>query len=125
MKANAIPKKVAAIIPCYNEANSIAQVIAAFPRDLLAQNAIELQIYIIDNNSSDDTAAIAQKAGGIVLREQQQGKGNAMRHGFRSLPGDIDYVIMLDGDGTYAPEEMLRMIEPLQNDFCDVVIGSR
>lgn len=121
----AAQKKVAVIIPCYNEAASIAQVIAKFPRKKLEQNALHIEIYVVDNNSADNTAAIARKAGAHVLHEPKQGKGNALRTGFRSLPSDIDYVVMLDGDDTYSPAEILRILEPLKSDFCDVVIGSR
>jgi len=118
-------KKVAAIIPCHNEAASIASVIAKFPRSELLQRGIQLQIYVVNNNSADNTAAIAKKAGAIVLDEPHKGKGNAMRLGFRSIPQDVDYVVMLDGDDTYSPEEIMRLLEPLQSDFCDVVVGSR
>lgn len=119
------PKKVAVIIPCYNEAASIGKVIATFPRDQLKKQSIELAIYVVDNNSSDNTALVAQKAGAIVLHEPKKGKGNALRTGFKAIPDDCDYVVMLDGDNTYSSEEIMRVIEPLQSNFCDVVIGSR
>jgi len=118
-------EKVAIIIPCYNEADGIAQVIAKFPRQELARNNFDLQIYVVDNNSGDGTAAVAEKAGAIVRHEANKGKGNALRAGFRSLPEDIDYVVMIDGDDTYNPVEVLRMLEPLRSNFCDVVVGSR
>lgn len=118
-------KNLAVIIPCRNEAKSIAKVIEQFPREALAQHDIRLSVHVIDNNSSDNTAQIAKAAGAMVLTEKQQGKGNALRTGFRSIPHDTDYVAMLDGDDTYSPQEILRIIEPLQNNFCDVVLGSR
>ena len=118
-------KKVAVIIPCYNEAASIAQVISGFPLDQLTRDGIQLQTYVVDNNSSDDTASIAKAAGATVIHESKKGKGNALRTGFLSVPEDVDYVVMLDGDDTYSPEEVMRLIEPLRSDFCDVVIGSR
>jgi glycosyltransferase involved in cell wall biosynthesis len=120
-RPNVTPKKVAVVIPCYNEAASIAQVIAKFP----SRGSLRLQIYVVDNNSSDGTAEVAKKMGATVIHEPQKGKGNALRAGFQNLPDDIDYVVMLDGDDTYRPEEMLRVLEPLQNDFCDAVVGSR
>jgi len=119
------PKKVAVVIPCYNEAASIAKVIAKFPRAALAEQGLELHVFVVDNNSSDDTAATAKKTGVTVVHESLKGKGNALRAGFKSLPGDIDYVVMLDGDDTYSPEEILRVLEPLRSNFCDVVVGSR
>ncbi len=118
-------KKIAVIIPCHNEAASIAEVIGKFPHDALLQHALQLQVYVVDNNSTDKTAMIAKQAGAMVMHEPKKGKGNALRTGFRSLPDDIDYVVMLDGDDTYSPEEILRIVEPLGSNFCDVVVGSR
>lgn len=119
------PKKTAVVIPCHNEAASIAQVIAKFPRDDLRHHAIQIEIYVVDNGSTDDTAAIAHKMGAHVISEPKKGKGNALHTGFRAIADDIDYVVMLDGDDTYSPEEILRLLEPLGSDFCDVVLGSR
>lgn len=118
-------KKITALIPCYNEEEGIAAVIKSFPREKLKQYGYELDIVVIDNNSSDKTAKIARSLGVTVLEEPKQGKGNAMRLGFNSISADTDYVVMLDGDDTYRAEEILRMVEPLESDFCDVVIGSR
>jgi len=125
-KANApAPKKIGVVIPCYNEAASIAQVITGFPRDRLLHHNYELKVYVIDNNSSDNTAAVAKRAGAIVVHEPKKGKGNALRTGFRRVSRDCDYVVMLDGDATYRSEEILRIVEPLRSNFCDAVIGSR
>ena len=119
-------KKIAIIIPCYNEAKGIAKVIKKFAgKDKLTKQGFDIQIFVIDNNSTDDTAKIATEAGAIVIHEPKKGKGNALRTGFASLPDDIDYVAMLDGDDTYDPRELLRMIEPLHSNFAEVVIGSR
>lgn len=118
-------KKIAVVIPCYNEAASIAKVIGKLPRAKLAKELFELQVYVVDNNSTDNTAQLAKKAGATVIHEPRKGKGFALRAAFASLPGDIDYVAMLDGDDTYSPGEVLRMIEPLHSNFCDVVVGSR
>lgn len=120
-----IPKKIAVVIPCYNESASIQQVIEKFPREELTQALFNLTIYVVDNNSTDDTAKIAQRCGATVIHEAQKGKGHALRAGFRAIAADIDYVVMLDGDDTYSPEEILRMVEPLHSNFCDVVVGSR
>jgi glycosyltransferase involved in cell wall biosynthesis len=122
---NAPLKKVAVIIPCHNESTSIAQVLAKFPREKLLHHALQLDIYVIDNCSSDGTAEVAAKMGANVIYEPKKGKGNALRAGFRSIPDDVDYVVMLDGDNTYLPEEILRLLEPLQSDFCSAVVGSR
>lgn len=122
---NMRPKKVAVVIPCHNAAARIAQVIAKLSCSELEQNGLQIRAYVVDNNSSDHTAAVAKKAGAVVVREPKPGKGNALRAGFQRLPQDVDYVVMLDGNGAYNPEEMARLIEPLQSDFCDVTIGSR
>ena len=118
-------QKVAVLIPCRNEAASITKVIAELPRDALKKQGITVQVFVVDNGSTDATVTLAKKAGATVIAEPQQGKGNAMRTGFRALPSDINYVVMLDGDDTYNPDEITRLLEPLTKDFCDVVVGSR
>jgi glycosyltransferase involved in cell wall biosynthesis len=118
-------EKVAILIPCYNEEQGIAKVIEKIPYQLLEANGFEARVIVIDNNSSDRTAEVAASMGARVICEQAKGKGNAMRTGFASVGSDIAYVTMLDGDNTYDPREMLRLIEPLKSGFCDVVIGSR
>jgi glycosyltransferase involved in cell wall biosynthesis len=118
-------KKITVVIPCYNEENGIAAVIKSFPRTQLRRHGYTLEVLVVDNNSSDNTAEIAKKAGARVLHEPQQGKGNAIRAGFYNVSEDTDYVVMCDGDDTYKAHEILRLVEPLDSDFCDVVIGSR
>jgi glycosyltransferase involved in cell wall biosynthesis len=118
-------KKLAVLIPCHNEAASIATVIEKFPRTYLEHNGFKLDLIVIDNDSSDNTATVARHAGARVIHEAAKGKGNAMRKGFASLPDDTDYVVMLDGDDTYSSHEIMRMIEPLHSKFCNVILGSR
>lgn len=118
-------KKITVIIPCYNEEESIGLVISKFPRVKLRHYGFDLHILVVDNNSTDRTIEMAKSHGAEVISEAAKGKGNAMRTGFNALPSDTDYVVMLDGDDTYNPEEILRLVEPLDNGFCDVVIGSR
>lgn len=120
-------KKITALIPCYNEAGGIGDVIRKFPVAQLAKYGYQLEIIVIDNNSNDDTGKIARAHGVTVLHEPKRGKGNAMRLGFRrvSQDKDADYVVMLDGDTTYKPAEILRLVEPIDSGFCSVVIGSR
>jgi glycosyltransferase involved in cell wall biosynthesis len=118
-------QKVTVLIPCHNEAKGIADVIKKFPRARMRRYGLILDIIVIDNCSTDNTAEIAQKSGARVIKEHVKGKGNAIRTGFRSVPEDTDYVVMLDGDDTYDAGEINRMVEPLQHDFCNVVIGSR
>jgi len=118
-------KKVTALIPCYNEEDGIGAVIKSFPTEQLRRHGYALEIVVIDNNSKDRTAEIAREQGVTVLFEPKKGKGNAMRRGFFHISSDTDYVVMLDGDNTYRPEEILRVLEPLSSGFCNVVIGSR
>lgn len=118
-------KKITALIPCYNEENSIGAVIRGFPHEMIADRGFELEIVVIDNNSKDRTAEIAREHGATVIHEEKKGKGNAMRTAFYSVHEDTDYVVMLDGDDTYRPQEILRLIEPIDSGFCDVIVGSR
>lgn len=118
-------KKITALIPCYNEADAIADLIAAFPRERLQDAGYRLDILVVDNNSSDGTAEIARALGARVITERRQGKGRAVRTGFYNLEDDTDYIVMLDGDNTYRPEELLRLVEPLESGFAKVIIGSR
>lgn len=109
---------VAVLIPCYNEAVTIGKVIDDFKRVLP-----DADIYVYDNNSKDDTAAIAEDHGAIVRTEPRQGKGNVVRQMFREI--DADYYIMVDGDDTYPAEAAPRLLEPLLNDTADMTVGDR
>ena len=90
--------KIAVLLPCYNEQGAIGDTVKVFQKTLP-----EADIYVYDNNSSDDTIAEAQKAGAIVRTEKYQGKGNVVRRMFRDI--DADYYVMADGDGTYDAEK--------------------
>lgn len=111
-------KKVAVLIPCYNESLTIEKVITDFKRELP-----EADIYVYDNNSSDDTAEIAKKAGAIVRFEKRQGKGNVIRSMFKDI--DADCYLMIDGDDTYPAEHARVMVEYIINENVDMVIGDR
>lgn len=117
-------KKITVLIPCYNEADGIADVIHGFPKESLRRQGFVLDVLVVDNNSSDNTSVVALSAGARVIHEPKKGKGNAIRTGFQNV-GDADYVVMLDGDNTYRSAEISRLIEPLESGFSDVVIGSR
>jgi dolichol-phosphate mannosyltransferase len=118
-------KKVSVLIPCYNEEKGIGKVIDNIPKKKLNALGYSLEIFVIDNNSSDKTVEIAKKKNTKIIQETKQGKGYALISGFKNLPKDTDIVVMLDGDNTYKSYEMLRLIEPLDTNFCDVVIGTR
>lgn len=110
--------KVAVLIPCYNEAVAIGQVVTDFRASLP-----EAEIYVYDNNSSDGTADIARNAGAIVRIETQQGKGNVVRRMFADIEADI--YVMVDGDNTYEAAAAPRLIDKLQAETLDMVSGCR
>jgi dolichol-phosphate mannosyltransferase len=118
-------KKITILIPCYNEGAAIGNVIRKFPRQQLTARGYELDVLVIDNKSTDNTAEVAAAAGARVIYEPKPGKGNAIRAGFYNISDETSYVAMLDGDDTYRPEELLRLIEPIDSGFAKVIIGSR
>ncbi len=91
----------------------------------MKKRGFDIEVLVIDNNSSDRTSEVAKELGARVVFEGKQGKGNAIKRGFKSISDDTDYVVMVDGDDTYKPYEMYRLIELLESGFSDVVIGSR
>lgn len=109
---------IAILIPCYNESQTIAKVIGDYHNVL--PNA---EIYVYDNNSSDDTAKIAEEAGAIVRHERQQGKGNVIRRMFREI--DAKCYIMVDGDDTYPAESAPKMVDLILNHGANMVVGDR
>lgn len=109
---------IAVLIPCYNEAITIEQVVTDFRAAL--PNAC---IVVYDNNSTDGTAEIAARAGALVRKERRQGKGYVLQSMFREVEADI--YIMVDGDGTYSPLEVQKLLEPVRSGDADMVIGSR
>ena len=110
--------KVAVLIPCYNEALSIKQVVMDCKKYLP-----EADIYVYDNNSTDDTVQIARKAGAIVGREFHQGKGNVVRRMFADVEADV--YVMTDGDATYDIASVPKMIQKLIDEKLDMVTGVR
>lgn len=116
---------VSVVIPCHNEEESIAHVLKGFHKGMLGKETFSFDLIVVDNNSTDQTAKIAKQAGARVISEPRKGKGLAMRKGFQNIDPNAEYVVMIDGDNTYRPEEVMRMLEPLYHDFCDVVVGSR
>lgn len=105
---------VAVLIPCYNEQAAIAKVVADFRRVLPAAS-----IYVYDNNSSDDTARIAEEAGAIVRTESLQGKGAVVRRMFRDV--EADFYVMVDGDHTYDAFVVPEMLDLAMSQPCDLV----
>lgn len=111
-------KKIAVLIPCYNEELTVEKTVSDFKRVL--PNA---DIYVYNNNSKDRTKELALKAGAIVKDEYRQGKGAVVRSMFRDI--DADVYIMVDGDDTYPAEEVEGLITPVLEGKADMVIGDR
>lgn len=111
-------KSVAVLIPCYNEAKTVAKVIKDYKKAVP-----EADIYVYDNNSTDGTAEIAEQHGAIVKHEYQQGKGNVIRSMFRDI--DADAYLMIDGDDTYPAENAREIVDIVLNNQADMVIGDR
>jgi len=110
--------KIAVLIPCYNEEKTIEKVINDFKTAL--PDAV---IYVYDNNSIDNTASIAKKAGAVVRHEYQQGKGNVVRRMFREI--EAECYIMTDGDDTYPAEFAPAMVRKVLEHHADMVVGDR
>ena len=111
-------KKIAVLIPCYNEAITIKKVVEDY-KEVLP----EADIYVYDNNSTDGTDKIAKKAGAIVRYEYKQGKGNVIRRMFKDI--DADCYLMIDGDDTYPAENAREMCDIVLSGKADMVIGDR
>ena len=111
-------KKISILIPCYNESKTIEKVVSDF-RSALP----EAVIYVYDNNSTDDTAALAEKAGAVVRHEYQQGKGNVIRRMFREI--DAECYLLVDGDDTYPAEAAPEMVRAVRERGADMVVGDR
>lgn len=110
--------RTAVLLPCYNEGPVIAGVVKAF-REAIP----DADIYVYDNNSTDDTATNAHAAGATVRREMSQGKGHVVRRMFSDI--DADVYVLVDGDGTYDHTVAPRMIKMLITDRLDMVVGVR
>lgn len=110
--------KIAVLIPCFNEAQTIEKVIRDY------QNTLpDAVIYVYDNNSTDATAELAFNAGAIVRHEYQQGKGNVIRRMFREI--DAECYLMVDGDDTYPAKSAPEMVKYVLEQNVDMVIGDR
>ena len=110
--------KIAVLIPCYNEEQTIEKVVKDFRAALP-----ESTVFVYDNCSTDQTAAIAHKAGAIVRKENIKGKGNVIRRMFREI--NAHCYILVDGDDTYPVDNARKMAELVLHDQADMVIGDR
>jgi glycosyltransferase involved in cell wall biosynthesis len=110
--------RIAVLLPCYNEEAAIAQTVADFRAALPGAT-----VYVYDNNSSDNTVAVAVAAGAVARSEKMQGKGNVVRRMFADVEADI--YIMADGDATYEAAAAPGLVELLISDNLDMVVGAR
>jgi len=109
--------RISVVIPTYNEAQSIGRVLADIP-------GMVQEVLVVDSDSSDGTAAIAQTMGATVLREPRRGYGRACLTGLAAVNAP-DVVVFLDGDYSDRPAEMPILLDPLRAGSADMVIGSR
>ena len=110
--------RVAVLVPCYNEALTVAKVVADFSAALPGCTT-----YVYDNRSADGTGDIARPAGAVVRREERPGKGGVMRRMFAEI--DADVYVVTDGDATYDASASSAMVERLHRDDLDIVTGVR
>ncbi|MFD0963608.1 glycosyltransferase family 2 protein [Pseudofulvibacter geojedonensis] len=114
-------EKIVVLIPAFNEEGSIDKVIAEIPDNVS-------EIIVINNNSTDHTAQVAQKAGATVVDQVKKGYGNACLKGLEYIATNKinpDIIVFLDGDYSDYPEELTKIIKPIIHDNIDFVIGSR
>jgi hypothetical protein len=110
--------RIAVLAPCYNEAATIAKVVADFARALP-----EATVWVFDNNSTDDTAALAEAAGAVVRRAALRGKGNVVRRMFADVEADI--YLLVDGDDTYDASVAPMLVRRLLDEGLDMVSAAR
>jgi glycosyltransferase involved in cell wall biosynthesis len=111
--------RVSFLIPAYNESRSIGEVL-----DRVAALPLDKQVIVVDDGSTDDTAALVEARDGVLLlRQHNQGKGAAIRHAIEHIDGEI--AVIQDADMEYDPAEVPRLIEPIERGAADVVYGSR
>ena len=117
--ANSNPApRIAVLVPCHNEEASIRQVVVDFARVLP-----QAEVHVCDNASTDDTVKVATAAGATIHRETHPGKGNVVRRMFSDIEADI--YVLVDGDDTYDADSAAAMIEKLETDNLDMVVGTR
>jgi hypothetical protein len=108
--------RISAVVPCYNEEDGVRLVIQRMPA------AVD-EIVVVDNNCTDRTAEVATSLGARVVAERTPGYGAAYKRGLASATGDV--IVTLDGDGTYPPEEIPRLVGELEDRGLDFLSASR
>ena len=110
--------RIAVLIPCYNEEQTIEKVVGDVRRELP-----EAVVYVYDNNSTDRTAELAREAGAVVKFEYAQGKGNVIRRMFREI--EAECYLLVDGDDTYPMDCARKMVLKVLEHNADMVVGDR
>ena len=111
--------RIALIIPALNEELALATVLDELPRAMFAQ------VIVVDNGSTDGTAALARARGARVVSEPRRGYGRACLAGLAALDGAADIVVFMDADASDVPGEVTSLLEPILRGEADLVIGSR
>jgi glycosyltransferase involved in cell wall biosynthesis len=107
---------ISVVIPCYNEEDGIRQVIGRMPK-------VVDEIVVVDNNCTDGTAAVAASLGARVVAEKTPGYGAAYKAGLKAAAKDV--IVTMDGDGTYPPEEIPRLVDQLVDRKWEFLSASR
>ena len=107
---------ISVVIPCYNEENGIREVIGRMP-------GVVDEIVVVDNNCTDRTAEVARSLGAVVVAERTPGYGAAYKAGLRAATRDL--IVTMDGDGTYPPEEIPRLVDTLVERRLDFLSACR
>jgi len=113
---------VSVVIPVFNEEVTVGNVVTR-TKKTLEQLGVSYEILVVDDGSDDRSADIAQELKAHVLRKAHQGKGFALRSGFRQAKGEL--VVTLDADGSHQPEEIPLVLQYIRENKADFVIGSR
>lgn len=114
---------VTLVVPAKDEGDAIASTILGLPRSTLHAAGFRTEVIVLDGHSLDETVRIARNLGAAVLPDRGRGKGCALREARSAFQGD--FVVMLDGDGTYAPDAIPRVLALLASGDADVVMGDR
>ncbi|HEY7537991.1 MAG TPA: glycosyltransferase family 2 protein [Gaiellaceae bacterium] len=110
--------RVSFVVPVYNEANTVGEVL-----ERVSQLDLDKQIVVVDDGSTDGTAAIAEEKGALVIRQANRGKGAAIRAAIPHVDGEI--AVIQDADMEYDPADVPALVEPIERGVADVVFGSR